>query len=122
MEKDRSGRRRVALSVCVVALLGITALGFAFLREPAADERPAASVSIKTMSVPVEGMSCGSCVASVKRTVKALDGVHGVDVSLEERRAKVQFEDGRTTPERIAAAIKELGYKTGDPVLKEAGK
>ena len=66
-------------------------------------------------------MSCGSCVASVKRTVKGLAGVAGVEVSLETRQARIRYDESKVTPDQIAAAIRELGYKTGPPI-REAGK
>lgn len=109
----------------VVALAGVVALGsigaLGCGRQPRAQERqeaPAAQTS--TVSLPVEGMSCASCVASVKRTVKALEGVTSVEVSLAERRARVRYDESKVTPAQIAAAISELGYNTGPPV-REAG-
>lgn len=73
-----------------------------------------------TVSIPVEGMSCGSCVASVTRAVKALDGVRDVKVDLVPGRARVEYAEGEATPEAIAAAISELGYKTGTPVMERS--
>lgn len=68
-------------------------------------------------------MSCGSCVAAVKRKVRALEGVSSVEVSLAERRARVRYDESKVTPDQIAAAIRELGYKTGPPVREaEAGQ
>ncbi len=77
-----------------------------------------ASVQTKTVYFSVEGMSCASCAARVTRTVKALDGVTTVNVSLAERRARVQYVEGKISPESIAAAVRELGYKTGPPVVE----
>jgi len=103
----------------VAVLLGVGALGYTFLRQPMAEERQqAAATPTRMVVLPVEGMSCGACVASVKRTVSALEGVTGVEVSLETRQARVHYEDGKVTPDRIAAAIRELGYKTGAPVVE----
>jgi copper ion binding protein len=73
-------------------------------------------LSLRTVSMPVEGMSCGSCVANVKKTVKALDGVQHVDVSLENRTAKITYAQEKVSPEQISRAITEKGYKTGEPV------
>ena len=101
----------------VVSLLGVGALGYSILRHPRAAERQETlSTATKTVALPVEGMSCGSCVASVKRTVEALPGVSGVKVSLEKRQVRVHYEEGEITPDRIAAAIRDLGYETGEPV------
>jgi copper chaperone len=103
----------------VVVLLGVGALGYSFLSQPKAHGRQEnQAIPTRTVVLPVEGMSCGSCVASVKRTVKALDGVTGIEVSLETRQARVHYQEDKVTPDRIAAAIRELGYKTGEPMVE----
>ena len=57
-----------------------------------------------------------TCVASVKRTAAAIDGVRDVKVDLAGRSARVEYAADRTTPEQIAAAIAALGYRVGAPV------
>ena len=37
---------------------------------------------LQTVSIPVEGMSCMSCAARVKQTLKEIEGVQHVEVSL----------------------------------------
>lgn len=77
-------------------------LGYAALHQRPADQRHEAQTTrTSTVSLPVEGMSCGSCVASVKRTVKALNGVTSIEVSLAERRALVSFDASKLTPDHI---------------------
>jgi Cu+-exporting ATPase len=56
-------------------------------------------------------MACVVCAATVRKTVKSLDGVSRVEVSLEKRSARVTYAAGRLSPERIVAAIDKLGYK-----------
>ncbi len=73
---------------------------------------------LKIVSFPVDGMTCGSCVASVKRALQALDGVTRIDVSLADRRARVQYAEGKVTPDSIVAVVRQLGYKTGEPVME----
>lgn len=70
---------------------------------------------MQTISVPVEGMSCGACAARLKKTLKAIDGVRDVHVNLEQRNAQIEYERGKVVPERLTAAINELGYKAGAP-------
>jgi len=69
----------------------------------------------KTVIIPIEGMVCASCTASVKRKLQSMDGVTEVEVSLERRETKVRFREGKTTPEKLAAAINEVGFKAGAP-------
>ena len=71
--------------------------------------------SLKTVDIPVEGMSCVVCAATIRKTVRSLGGVSRVEVSLEKRTARVTYAAGRISPDRIAAAVDELGYKAGTP-------
>ena len=74
--------------------------------------------SVTAVSIPVEGMSCMSCVASIKRTTTAIEGVKDVKVDLAGRSARFEYAADKTTPEQIAAAIAGLGYKVGTPVAE----
>ena len=69
----------------------------------------------KVVVIPVEGMVCISCAATVKRAIKKMDGVSDVEVSLEDRTARVTYMPAKVSPERITAVIDKLGYKAGAP-------
>jgi copper ion binding protein len=69
----------------------------------------------ETIVIPVEGMVCFACAATVKKAVKSLDGVVDVEVSLEKRTAKVTYAANKLSAERIAAAINQAGYRAGMP-------
>ena len=73
---------------------------------------------IKT-SIPIEGMSCNACVASIKKELKSLDALEGVEVSLQHRNATVFYEEGKITPQQVQDAINEIGYKAGEPVTEK---
>ncbi len=115
MEPGENRSLKSILLLCVIALAGGLVFAHPLRAELAQMTQIPASVQLKTVSFSVEGMSCGSCVASVKRAVKALDGVTMVDVSLADRRARVQYIEGKVTPDSIAAAVRQLGYKAGEP-------
>jgi Cu+-exporting ATPase len=66
----------------------------------------------------VEGMSCGACAASVKRTLKEVDGVADVEVSLAERSVRVRYAEEKVTPQALAEAINELGYNATAPAQR----
>lgn len=111
------GRRRFphAAVLSLVVLLG-SAAGDSFGEaRPRASEPEGRSA---TVSIPVEGMSCGSCAASIKRATKAIEGVRDVHVDLVGRRARVEYDDAIASLEKIRTAIEELGYKTGTPVVE----
>lgn len=71
-----------------------------------------------TVTIPIEGMTCASCVARVKKTLQSIDGVTEVTVSLAQRAARVSYLDAHMSPERLAAAITELGYNAGTPTTE----
>ena len=66
---------------------------------------------METITLGIKGMTCGGCVASVQRVLKALDGVDKVDVSLEREQATIEYESGRVDPGRLRAAIEDAGYE-----------
>lgn len=71
---------------------------------------------VKTVTIPVKGMSCSSCVSNVKRNVKSMEGVKEVAVSLEKQEATVTYTAGKVSPELLVKTITELGYQAGRPV------
>ena len=111
------GARRIALAFAsAVLLLGSPTYVLAAVlaaETPAAtsDNQPA----LKTIVIPVQGMACVVCAATVKNAVKSLPGVSRVEVSLEKRGAHVTYAPNKLSPDRIAAAINKLGYKAGIP-------
>ena len=64
-----------------------------------------------TTTFEVQGMTCGGCEAGVKAKVKKLAGVESVEASYEQGTARVVYDPAKVTPEKIIAAIEELGYR-----------
>jgi Cu+-exporting ATPase len=61
------------------------------------------------LTLPVEGMSCASCVGRVERALKALPGARDVAVNLATHRASLVLGAG-ADPGAVAAALTEVGY------------
>lgn len=59
----------------------------------------------------IEGMSCGGCVASVERALRAQAGVQQVAVSLADKQAKVVFDAAQMDVARLRAAIEAAGFE-----------
>ncbi len=74
---------------------------------PAPPVDPSASVRV---SVPVDGMTCASCVGRVERALGAVAGVRQASVNLATERADITFEGVPDAP-AVAAAIEHAGYK-----------
>ncbi|MBI3682616.1 MAG: heavy-metal-associated domain-containing protein [Acidobacteria bacterium] len=64
-----------------------------------------------TAEIKVKGMTCGSCVATVKKALTATKGVKDADVSLEKGTATVVYEDSQVTEKQLADAIKKTGFE-----------
>jgi len=60
-----------------------------------------------TMTLPVEGMTCASCVGRVERALKAVPGVTAASVNLATGRAEVT---GTALPEAVIGAVTGAGY------------
>lgn len=107
-------RLNKALHLPGVASLAASILFFSSLTAIAGD--PVSGAQPKTVTIPVEGMACMSCAATVKRAVKAINGVSDVQVNLVGRSVRLAYTPGVASPERIAAAITSLGYRAGLPM------
>lgn len=57
----------------------------------------------------IEGMSCGHCVARVRKSLEALDGVTVEDVQVGS--ARVAYDEDRVSPERLRQVIDDAGYE-----------
>jgi copper chaperone len=62
-------------------------------------------------TLPVIGMTCGGCVASVKRVLEALPGVRHADVSLDAARAQVVHDPAQAPVAVLRAAIEAAGFE-----------
>lgn len=111
-----SKKRRAIWFILGALLLFSVVLGAAFaVRTSQEPPRTFSNLPVTTVTLPIEGMTCASCVARVKKTLKSIDGVTEVEVSLEHRNARVSYLDAHVSPERLAAAINNLGYRVGTP-------
>jgi copper chaperone len=65
---------------------------------------------METITMNVKGMSCGGCVASVTRVLKAVPGVDNVAVTLNPGAATVTFDPARTDAGKLKGAVEDAGY------------
>lgn len=68
---------------------------------------------MENTSFDVQGMTCGGCVASVRRVLEALPGVSKVDVTLTPGKATVAYDPQRVTAEALRDAVQNAGYDVG---------
>ena len=63
---------------------------------------------MKTENLVIEGMSCGHCVKAVQ---EAIEGAGATADKVEVGKASFQFDEAKTSREKIVLAIEEEGYK-----------
>jgi len=68
---------------------------------------------MKTIELKVDGMTCGSCVASVARALRMVPGVREATVDLRRGIARVTAEHATQRLPAFGSALAEAGYKAG---------
>jgi len=76
------------------------------------------------ITLPVQGMSCASCVEKVQTALNHVPGVIQADVNFATETARVEFIPGQVTVKDLSRAVEAIGYKIieveeGDVVEKE---
>ncbi len=62
---------------------------------------------MKTIEIPIEGMTCGGCARSVERALRGVPGVEAVEVRLEPGAAEVR---GEVEKPALEDAIRKAGF------------
>ena len=65
---------------------------------------------IRDITLPILGMTCANCAATIERNLRKLDGVEQASVNLANERVSVRYDAGRTTPAQIVGRIRRAGY------------
>lgn len=64
---------------------------------------------METLTLQIDGMTCGHCVARVEKALSRLDGVHVRRVQVGS--AEVVYDPARTPFVRIRQALDDIGYE-----------
>jgi Cu+-exporting ATPase len=64
----------------------------------------------KQLTLPITGMTCANCVATVERNLKKLDGVNTAVVNLSSERATVDFDSAKLGLTDVIARVERAGY------------
>ncbi|WP_291970528.1 heavy-metal-associated domain-containing protein [Candidatus Symbiopectobacterium sp.] len=63
------------------------------------------------VTINVQGMSCGGCASKVKNALEALNGVQGVQVTLETGLVNVEYnETEKANPDAFRDTVEGLGF------------
>ncbi|MBM6581005.1 copper-translocating P-type ATPase [Microvirga sp. BT689] len=74
--------------------------------------------SINAIDIPIQGMSCASCVNRVEKAIRAVEGVTAANVNLATERAHVEFAPTEANPAAVAEAIRAVGYEPSDSTVE----
>lgn len=67
-------------------------------------------MSVNSVTICVEGMTCSSCVWTIEQHIGKLNGVHHIKVSLEEKNATIIYDPKLHTPKTLQDAIDDMGF------------
>ncbi|MBE3583438.1 MAG: copper-translocating P-type ATPase [Limnochordaceae bacterium] len=75
---------------------------------------------VTRVTLPVQGMTCATCVHTIEEGLKELPGVLQVNVNLATERALVEVDPHQVKPEQLVATVEDLGYKVPTERVKLA--
>jgi len=67
-------------------------------------------MATKQLTLPITGMTCANCAATIERNLKKLPTAINVNVNLASERATLEFDPAALTREDIMARIEKAGY------------
>lgn len=80
----------------------------------------ASESQVTSVTIPVTGMACEYCVKTIEESLRGIDGVASVQVSLNEKTARIHFVKDKVSLKRITDEIDSHGFKAGSPVKEES--
>ncbi|SDU17176.1 heavy metal translocating P-type ATPase [Halopseudomonas salegens] len=64
---------------------------------------------MSTLTIPISGMNCGSCVGRVEKALQQVNAVLNAEVNLASESARIELTDDQHLPE-VCAALQQAGY------------
>jgi copper ion binding protein len=86
---------------------------------PAAPPSTPVAAPISKLTLPIEGMTCASCVGRVERALAAVPGVESASVNLATERAEVRLSAAVARAD-LVAAVEAVGYDVPAPAIPAA--
>jgi len=70
----------------------------------------AALAATRTVTIRVQGMTCGGCAMTVENALKSTDGVEEARVNFKSGRAVIKYDDRKVTLTRLREVINNTGF------------
>ncbi len=67
-------------------------------------------MATKQVTLPITGMTCANCVATIERVTKKLPGIVSVSVNLASERGVWEFDPEAVTTDQIVKRVGDIGY------------
>ncbi len=99
-----------ALGICDLCPSSTTPSAGPTAVSPAAVRGTRVPSAIDTVTLHIEGMTCGGCTLATRKVLERLDGVAKAEVSYEKKRAVVTYDPARVTVAQMIAAVATLKY------------
>jgi Cu+-exporting ATPase len=81
--------------------------------QPPAVVEAAGAAAPGDLLLPIEGMTCASCVTRIEKALHKVPGVREANVNLATEQARVVFDPTAVDREQLSAAVAKAGYKVG---------
>jgi len=65
----------------------------------------------RTVTIPIEGMTCASCANAITKEINKLEGIFSVNVNFATEKAIVSYDPAKVRVSNIKKAIENAGYK-----------
>jgi Cu+-exporting ATPase len=72
---------------------------------------------LKQETLPILGMTCANCAATIERNVRKLPGIEAANVNLANERLHVSYDTAQLSHDEIVARVRKAGYDV--PVVRE---
>ncbi|MFC4768612.1 heavy metal translocating P-type ATPase [Effusibacillus consociatus] len=66
---------------------------------------------MKSISLPIEGMTCAACANRIEKGLGKMEGVGQANVNFALEKATVSYDPSKVTPQELQAKVEDLGYK-----------
>src|SRR5437879_12055319 len=71
------------------------------------------AMSKSRIILPIEGMTCASCAATVQEALAGASGVTSAGVNFATNKAAIEYDSAQTNVAQLIKAVREAGYNCG---------
>lgn len=80
------------------------------------------NMNLTKIILPVRGLSCASCAASVESMLKSQDGINDVNVNFADKTVLIKFDNKKIDILQMQKVVNSIGYELIDNTVKESVK